>query len=325
MTSRKKTFLMGAAALLLAFLVLAFTTVGSVRLSLSEVLASFLDGSPSTVRTIVHYLRLPRNLMAVMVGANLAVSGVLLQAVMKNPLADPGITGVSTGASVVAIFIILAAPQLIAALPLFAFLGSAAACILVFALSWNKGIKPLRIVLAGIAVNSILGGFISLMSLLYSDRIQSTLFWLNGSLATTTWGQVRHLFWYSLAGLSASLGLIRSANVMALGDESAKNLGVNLTRTRLLLSGIAVFLAGITTAYVGIIGFVGLVVPHGARLLLGSNHKFIIPFSMILGGLVLLVADTLGRTIGGAVEIPVGIITSLLGGPFFLYLLRKKG
>lgn len=260
-----------------------------------------------------------------MIGANLAVSGVLLQSVMKNPLADPGITGVSSGASVAAIIILLLMPQLSGALPLFAFVGGAIACALVFIMAWKNGLRPERIVLAGVAINTILGGFISLLSTLFSDRIQSAILWLNGSLATKTWSHVDMLFLYSLIGLGLSLFLIRSTNVLQLGDESAKNLGFNVSRTRLVISAVAVFLAAISTAVVGIISFIGLIVPHIARLLMGSDHKYTIPFSMVLGAIVLLIADTLARTIGGSIEIPVGVITSIVGGPFFLYLLRKRG
>jgi len=311
---------------LLLFLTVFFTTIGSVRLSLYEVLGALTSAESTTARTIVYYMRLPRNVMAILVGANLAVSGILLQAVMKNPLADPGITGVSSGAGVVAIFVILVAPRLIAQLPLFAFIGAAIACLMVFLLAWkNNEVQPLRIVLAGVAVNAILGGFISMMFVLFTDQTHNAILWLNGNLVASTWDEVHTLFLYSVVGLITSLFLIRSANILQLGDEAAKNLGFDVTKTRLILSGVAVFLAGVTTAIVGIIGFIGLIVPHAARMLMGSDHKYTIPFSMVLGGLVLLVADTFGRAIGGSIEIPVGIVTAIIGGPFFLYLLRKKG
>ena len=310
---------------ILLFLTIFFTTVGSVNLPFNEVLSALTTDDQSVARTIVHYMRLPRNIMAVLVGANLAISGILLQSVMKNPLADPGITGVSSGASLVAIFIILIVPEFLPALPLFSFIGGALACILVFLLAWKNGIQPLRIVLAGVAVNAILGGFISMLSILYSDRIQSALLWLNGNLAGSTWSDVRTLLPYSMIGLIIAFFLIRSANILQLGDEAAKNLGFNVTKTRIFLSVVAVFLAGVTTSVVGIIGFIGLIVPHVARMLMGSDHKYTIPFSIVLGGLVLLIADTLGRFIASPIEIPVGIITAIIGGPFFLYLLRKKG
>ena len=310
---------------MLLILLVLLTTVGSVNLSFGEIISALINDDNKMVTTIVYKMRLPRNILAVLVGANLAVSGVLLQSVMKNPLADPGITGVSTGASVAAIIILLVAPQFTNILPIAAFIGGAIACMLVFLMAYKNGLKPGRIVLAGVAINTILGGVISYLSTMYSDRIQSAMLWLNGSLATKTWADVEMLFVYSIVGIIVSLLLIRSANVLQLGDDAATNLGFNVNLTRLLISIVAVFLAATSTAVVGVISFVGLIVPHISRMLMGSDHKFTIPFSIILGSMVLLVADTLGRTIGGAVEIPVGVIMSIVGGPFFLYLLRKRG
>lgn len=325
MKADRKILVISSAFLLLLILIGLFSMVGSVNLSLTEIIQALINQDNRMVTTIVYKMRLPRNILAALVGANLAVSGVLLQSVMKNPLADPGITGVSSGASVAAIVILLMLPAYINLLPIFAFLGGAIACALVYIMAWKNGLKPERIVLAGVAVNTILGGFISLLSTLFSDKIQSAILWLNGSLATKTWADVELLAGYSIIGLIIALFLVRSTNVLQLGDEAAKNLGFNVNRTRLLISGVAVFLAAISTSVVGIISFVGLIVPHIARMLMGSDHKYTIPFSMVLGGIVLLIADTLARTVGGSIEIPVGVITSIVGGPFFLYLLRKRG
>ncbi|MBS6024219.1 MAG: iron ABC transporter permease [Paeniclostridium sordellii] len=325
MKLNKKYLTIGISLILLIVLLVLLTTVGSVNLSFGEIISALINDDNKMVTTIVYKMRLPRNILAVLVGANLAVSGILLQSVMKNPLADPGITGVSTGASVAAIIILLVAPQFTSILPIAAFIGGAIACMLVFLMAYKNGLKPGRIVLAGVAINTILGGIISYLSTMYSDRIQSAMLWLNGSLATKTWADVEMLFVYSIVGLIVSLLLIRSANVLQLGDDAATNLGFNVNLTRLLISVVAVFLAATSTAVVGVISFVGLIVPHISRMLMGSDHKFTIPFSIILGSMVLLVADTLGRTIGGAVEIPVGVIMSIVGGPFFLYLLRKRG
>ena len=325
MKLNKKYLTIGISLILLIVLLVLLTTVGSVNLSFGEIISALINDDNKMVTTIVYKMRLPRNILAVLVGANLAVSGILLQSVMNNPLADPGITGVSTGASVAAIIILLVAPQFTSILPIAAFIGGAIACMLVFLMAYKNGLKPGRIVLAGVAINTILGGVISYLSTMYSDRIQSAMLWLNGSLATKTWADVEMLFVYSIVGLIVSLLLIRSANVLQLGDDAATNLGFNVNLTRLLISVVAVFLAATSTAVVGVISFVGLIVPHISRMLMGSDHKFTIPFSIILGSMVLLVADTLGRTIGGAVEIPVGVIMSIVGGPFFLYLLRKRG
>ena len=182
------------------------------------------------------------------------------------------------------------------------------------------------VVLAGVAINSILGGVISLLTTMYSDRIQSALLWLNGSLASKTWNDTKiiAIYSYSLIGLILSLFCIRGANVLSLGDDTAINLGFNVAKTRIILSAISVFLAGTCTAIVGVISFVGLIVPHIGRMIIGSDHKYLIPFSMVLGGSVLLIADTISRTILGAVELPVGVVMSILGGPFFLYLLKRR-
>ena len=321
----KKYLIIAVSIVVLFVLVIAFSTVGSVDLSLGEIFSAIINNDNKLVNTIVFKIRLPRNILAMLIGANLAVAGVLLQSVMRNPLADPGITGVSSGASVAAILVLLVFPQFTPVLPLIAFVGGMIACSLVFVLSYKNGLKAGRIVLAGVAINTILGGIISFLSTMYSDKIQSAVLWLNGSLAAKTWSHVHMILIYSIVALVSSLFLIRSANILQLGDESAVNLGMNVNLTRFLICFVAVFLAGISTAVVGIISFIGLIVPHIARMLMGSDHKYTIPFSIVFGAIVLLVADTLARSIAGALEIPVGIIMSIVGGPFFLYLLRKRG
>lgn len=321
----QKGIIITLSAIVLIALLFILSTIGSVPIKLGDIIDELLHGGNQMVHTIVFQMRLPRNILAALVGAGLAVSGLLLQAVMKNPLADPGITGVSSGATVVAIIIMLVLPQFTTYLPLLAFSGGAIACALVYMMAWKNGLQPGRIVLAGVAVNTILGGVISFFSVMYSDRIQSAMLWLNGSLSARSWNDVKTLSVYVAIGLIASCFLVRSANILQLGDEAAINLGINLSRTRLFISIVAVFLAASVTAVVGIISFIGLIVPHMARMIMGSDHKYTLPFSMVLGGIALLLADTLARTIGGSIEIPVGVMMSIVGGPFFLYLLRKRG
>ncbi|MFR5266840.1 FecCD family ABC transporter permease [Clostridium sp.] len=325
MKNKSKVLLIGLSGVVLATLIIVLSAVGSVKLGIGDIFSTLIKGDNKMVSTIVFQMRLPRNILAVLVGANLAISGCLLQSVMKNPLADPGITGVSSGASLFAIIVLLLLPQYTGMLPLIAFVGGAIACVLVYTMAWKNGLKVIRVVLAGVAVNAIIGGFISLLTTLYSDRIQSALLWLNGSLASKTWADVRLVAIYSLIGLVLSLFCIRGSNVLNLSDEAATNLGFNVNKTRVGLSAVAVFLAATSTAIVGIISFVGLIVPHISRMIIGSDHKYSIPFSMVLGGIVLLVADTVARTLFGAIELPVGVVMSIVGGPFFLYLLRKRG
>ncbi len=321
----KRTIILIFLIIILLGLTVSLTAVGSANLNIIEIMNELFENKNDLVRTIVFKMRLPRNILAVIVGANLAVSGLLLQAVMKNSLADPGITGVSSGASVGAIIILLIAPAYTEVLPIVAFAGGAVACLLVYIMAWKKGLRPERIVLSGVAVNTILGGVISFMSVMYSERIQSAMMWLNGTLSNKTWADVEMIGVYSILGLVLSLFMIRKANILQLGDDVAINLGINVVRTRVVISVIAVFLAGISTAVVGIVSFVGLIVPHISRMIMGTDHKYTIPFSMVLGSIVLLLADTLGRSVWAGVEIPVGVIMAIVGGPFFLYLLRKRG
>lgn len=297
--------------------------LGSVKITIPEIFSSFLSSDYTIKKAIINDIRLPRALIAVLVGANLSASGALLQAVMRNPLADPGITGVSAGASLLAIVILLLFPSYVAIVPLAAFVGGAIACAFVYSLAWKNGIEPIRIVLAGVAVNAILGGATGLISLLNSDKIQGVMLWTNGSLAKVSWLDVRLLSIYSIVGIALALTCIRASNVLQLGDDMAKNLGYNVNLTRIFISTIAVFLAGISVAFVGIIGFVGLVVPHISRLLFGSDYKRLLPMSMVMGAAVLVIADTLARVIAAPIELPVGTMMAMLGGPFFLYLLRK--
>lgn len=296
--------------------------VGSVSVSYSDIFDAFTSDAGGTAG-IIRDIRIPRVLMAVIVGANLAISGVLLQGVMRNPMADPGITGISSGASVVVMIVMLYFPGATTSVPVFGFVGGILACVLIYSLAWKQGLSAVRIVLAGVAVNSILGGVSSLISILNSESLSSVLTWLNGELGKKGWDKVSTIAIYSAVGLVLALLSYRCCDLLALGDKNTKSLGYNPNLLRIIISAIAVFLAGISTAYVGVIGFIGLVVPHMSRMLMGSEHKYLIPFSGLLGSIVLLLADTVGRIVIAPYEIPVGVIMTVCGGPFFLYLLRK--
>ncbi|MBW4829218.1 MAG: iron ABC transporter permease [Clostridiaceae bacterium] len=321
---KTKIFIILFSILLLFILMILTIGIGSVNIPVKGIIDIFLGKGDEINRSIVMDMRLPRIILAVFVGASLSISGALLQSVMKNPLADPGITGVSSGASLVAILIMIYFPNLQRVLPLMAFLGAMTACAIVFLLSWDNGLNSLRIILAGVAVNAMFLGATSLLSILNSEKIQGVLLWINGSLAYRGWREVSYFVPYSILGIVLSLFCIKGANLLSLGDNAAINLGVNVNRTRLLLSLVAVFLAGISTSVVGIIGFIGLIVPHISRLLLGYDYKYLIPMSGVLGGILLLLADTLARFIARPLELPVGVIMSMIGGPFFLFLLRRR-
>lgn len=315
----------GTLAIALLCIIIIACGAGSAGYSIKEILTALMSAENSTIKVVVMKLRLPRIIMAVLVGAALSTSGALLQAVMRNPLADPGTIGVSAGAGTAAITILLIFPGLTMSLPLFAFGGAALACILIYILAWKGGIDPVRIILSGVAINTVLGGYNSLLQLMNSDNLSGVLAFMNGSLSGVTWIHVRVTFVYTVIGLLLAFLCIRQANALQLGDEMAKNLGIRVSASRICLSGVSAFLAAATVAEVGMIGFVGLLVPHIARMLVGSDYKVMLPVSILLSGCVLLGADTIGRTIVPGMEIPVGVIMSVIGGPFFLYMLRKRG
>lgn len=309
---------------LLAIIALGSLAVGSAGYSISEIVHSFFPGGDETAREILIYLRLPRVIIAIVVGACLATAGALLQAVMRNPLADPGIIGVSAGAGTAATTVMLIFPNIITSVPIFAFFGALVTCVLIYSLAYDHGISPVRIVLAGVAINTVLGGYNAMLQLLYSDSLQGVLGFLNGSLAAKSWSHVRLILLYGIISLILSFLCIKGANGLQLGDEMATNLGFNVTATRILLSALAAFLAAATVSVVGMIGFIGLVVPHITRMLVGSDYRRLLPTGMILGGVVALGGDTLGRILIRGIEMPLGVVMAVIGGPFFLYMLRRS-
>ena len=300
--------------------------LGSVSISIPDILRTFVGSPTETMHeTIIMDIRLPRVLLALIIGANIAISGALLQAVMGNQLADPGLTGVTSGAAACVLLIMLVYPNYTEFIPIAAFVGGLIAARIVYALAWKRnGISPITIILSGVAVNALCGGAIGFLTILYSDRLPSAVQWMNGSLAAKGTNALMMVLPYAIIGWILSFFAIRKANMIRMGDQVASNLGENVHRIRISLSILAVFLAAISVAAIGMIGFVGLVVPHMARLIVGSNYKFLLPMSMILGALVLLIADTAGRTVLAPLDIPAGIFMALIGGPYFLYLMRKK-
>jgi iron complex transport system permease protein len=253
----------------------------------------------------------------------MAVSGVLLQAVIKNPLADPTIMGISSGASFTAILVTALLPSLYFLTPMFAFLGGILACVIVYSLSWKSGLNPLRIILVGVAVNSMFTGLISAFNSGTGSEYSGVASIVNANITMKTWSDLQTLLVYSVIGLILALIVSNQCNLLSLEDKTARSLGVNVTTARVVVSLVAVLLASISTAIVGTISFLGLIVPHIARLLVGSNHKVLIPYTILLGAFILLLADTLGRTIAYPYEISASVIMSIVGGPFFIFLLRR--
>ncbi len=272
---------------------------------------------------VIWNIRFPRNIVAALVGANLAVAGAILQAVMKNPLADPQIVGVSSGAGLAGVIILILFPSWEYLVPMVAFVGALAAALMVYALAWRNGIRPTRIILAGVAVAAFLGSGISALLVFYGDRVQGALLWMVGGLSARSWPQVYVLAPYTVVGLILAFLGSRRLTILSLGDETAKGLGLPVEQTRFMMTAVAAFLAASAVSVAGLIGFVGLVIPHIARMIIGTEYRFLLPGSAFLGAAVLVVSDTLGRVLFSPVEVPVGIIMAFFGAPFFLWLLRR--
>jgi len=306
------------------FAMVASLTLGSVDISFSTIVHTLLGNVQTTDEMVIWNIRFPRNIVGALVGANLAVSGAILQAVMKNPLADPGIVGVSSGAGLAGVIMLIFMPEASILLTPVAFVGAMLSAAAVYALAWKNGIRPTRIILAGVAVSAFLGSGISALLVFYSDKVQGALLWMVGGLSARSWPQVETLFPYTILGLVLALAGCKALTILSLGDETARGLGVPVERVRFSMTAVAALLAAGAASVAGLIGFVGLVVPHIVRLIIGTDYKYVIPGSAILGAGVLVFCDTLGRVAFSPIEIPAGIIMAFLGAPFFLYLLRRS-
>lgn len=273
-------------------------------------------------------LRLPRALLGTLAGGALATSGVAFQALLRNPLADPYILGVSAGAAVGALAAILFFPEGFSLpLPLCAFTGAAAASSGVFLLARRKGgVSRERLILMGVIVGAFLNALIMLIVVLSPPgKIPGAVYWLMGDLGQGTSARVAALAPYVLAAAAVLLFLGRGMDLLLLGDDAAYQAGLPVERFKTAVYLLASFLAGAVVSVSGLIGFVGLIVPHGARALVGSSHRRLVPAAFFLGGVYLVLADTAARTASPSGELPVGAVTAITGAPFFLYLLRRNG
>ena len=319
-----RVLMLAAFAVLAAGGFLCSVLSGAVAIPVSALGDILNGGGDNASRQILLNIRLPRAIVAALVGMNLAVSGAVLQAVMKNPLADPHIIGISSGAGLTGIAILILFPAYTYLMPAAAFTGAMVAAIMIYILAWKNGIKPVRIILAGVAVSAFLGAAISSLLIFYSDRVHGALLWMVGGLAARSWHDVTLIVPYTLAGLTLSLAGAYYLNLLQLGDDMARGLGLSVERARLGLTAIASLLAASAVSVAGLLGFVGLIVPHMVRLLGGTDYRYIIPGSALLGMAVVTWCDTVSRVILAPVELPVGIIMAFLGAPFFLYLLRRE-
>ena len=315
-------------AMALAAAAVGAAAIGAVVIPLPDILSGSLTDQQEAVLLTI---RLPRVLLSVVVGAALAVSGAALQGLFRNPLADPGLIGISSGAALaVAMVIVLAGPLSglfgLYGLAVAAFCGGFATCVLIFRITrLTGGFSVTYMLLAGIAINAIAGAGTGFLTYLSDDQqLRALSFWTMGSLGGALWPAVAVV---ATVTVPATLVLVRHAgdiNILLLGEDEARHLGIDADRLKRIIVVCAALSVGAAVAVSGIIGFVGLVVPHLVRLTIGPDHRLLIPASAVLGGILLLVADTCARTVVAPAEMPVGILTSLIGGPFFLWLLFKQ-
>lgn len=308
--------------LLLVMIYIAINT-GSLNVSMGQLWNGLFVKYDVDVATVWD-LRFPRIIIASLGGAALSVSGVLFQACMKNPIADPGIIGVSSGAGFVAVLIAGLFPSLYFLTPLLAFAGGIIACGLVYLLAFKNGLNPLRVILVGVAVNAVFSGLTQAFNAMTGGNMTGVASIANANIAQKTWNDVYIITGYVVLGLVLAWMVFYKCDLLSLSDQTARGLGVNVLLTRIYVSLIAVVLASIATAEVGAVSFIGLIVPHIARILVGSNHKALIPFSMLGGAFLMLLADTLGRTIAAPYEISASILLSIVGGPMLIVLIRRS-
>ena len=299
-------------------------TKGSLDIKVEQIIGILQSPQMNAQSQIIWNIRLPRTIVGALVGINLAISGAILQTVMRNPLADPHIIGISSGAGLAGVAVMILFPHLDYLITPIAFLGAMAAAVCIYILAWKNGIKPVRIILAGVAVSAFLGAGISGLMIFYSDRVHGALMWMVGGLAARSWPHVGVILPYAIIGLILALVCANYLNILQLGDEMARGLGLNVEVVRIAMTAVAALLAASAVSVAGLLGFVGLIVPHAARLLIGSDYRFLLPASAFLGIGVVTVSDTLARTMFSPIELPVGIIMAALGAPFFLFLLRRE-
>lgn len=320
----KKTILSFVAiSIFLLIIFLIAVNTGSLSVSIGKLLRGLFVEYDTDVATI-YDLRFPRIFISMLAGAAIAVSGVLFQAVLKNPLADPGIIGISSGAAFAAVLITAFAPSVFFLTPVFAFFGGVIAFFLVYLLSWKGGLSPLRIILTGVAVNALFTGLSSAFNSMSGGDRTGVASIVEANITQKTWDDVRTLFPYVVAGLILAMLFAGECNLLSLEDKTARGLGIDVNKTRIIISLIAVLLVSIATAIAGAISFLGLIVPHIGRIFVGSDHKKLIPFSALAGAFTFLSADTIGRSIAAPNEVSAAVIMSVIGGPFFILLLRRS-
>lgn len=321
--SKKRNIVMLLGIICLIIALLIGMIVGTANTSMMDLYNVFVGMQNTESYRILYHIRIPRVLTAMFAGINLAIAGCILQGVLKNPLADPGIIGVSAGAGLAAMVVMIILPEYTNMVPIVAFVGAMMATLILFALAWENGIQPLKLILAGVAVSAFFAGGMTCLMVFFSDKIQGTVNWMAGGFSGASWKHVTMILPYTIIGLLGTTLSSKLLNTLQLGDEVAKSLGTRVEATRFFLVTLAALLAASAVSVAGMLTFVGLIVPHMMRLVVGSDFNYLLPSSALFGGILLIIADTVARTAFSPIEVPVGVFMSFIGAPFFLYLLKR--
>lgn len=329
-SKKKNLFILSILSVLIVITFVISMNTGVIKLTPIEVIRTLFGLGNAQQQLILYEFRLPRIIIAVLVGMGLAISGAVLQGISKNALADPGILGINAGAGLAVILFISFFPATTAApvylLPVLAFAGAGVTAIVIYSLSYKRheGITPMRLLLTGIAVAAGISSAMIVLTLRLSpENYQFAATWLAGSIWGSNWKFVLSLLPWLLVLLPFVYAKSRVLNILNLGDLTAVGLGASIEKERRWLLAASVGLAGASVSVSGGIGFVGLIAPHLARQLVGAKHQFLLPASALVGGLLVLMADTIGRSILEPSEIPAGIVVAVLGAPYFLFLLAR--
>lgn len=334
---RRVYFILALSAALIVAMAFA-TTIGTIHIPFLTTVRVLLSKIPfiritptwtDTTETIILALRLPRVILAGLVGAALSIAGATYQGLFRNPLADPYLIGVAQGAALGAVigFLLPFHGQVtgFGIIPLLAFVGAIFSVAVVYLLARvGKTLPVTTLILAGVALGALWNSVVSYLILTSGQAMQGIIFWLMGSFSASQWSEVKLVLPYIVVGVIVILLYSRSLNVMQLDEEQAQQLGINVEKVKLILLGAATLITAAAVSFVGIIGFVGIIIPHMVRLIWGPDYRLLLPMSMLTGAIFMVIADLLARTVLAPTEIPVGIITAVCGVPFFLYLLRRK-
>ena len=309
---------------LLLFFILGIC-LGATTFSLSEIGSVLYNGNTQDpLYRILIYVRLPRVLGAFLAGCGLSVAGAIIQSVLNNPLASPNIIGVNTGAGLLVLLVSAFFPGMHFLTPLAAFLGALLTSFIILAIAVATDASKLTLVLTGFAISSIWGAGMNLILILYPDAYVGASTFLVGGLASLTLDALFYPAIYIGVGLTLALLCGRELNILSLGEQTASSLGMNVKKRRIILITIAAVLAGAAVSFAGLIGFVGLIVPHAVRFLIGHDHRWVLPICALAGGAFVILCDLLARTLFAPYELPVGILLSFIGGPFFVILIIRN-